>query len=294
MMVSVIVINYNTFSLTAACLRSVYTYSRRVPIEVILVDNASTECDASDFLLEFPALKLIRSDKNLGFAGGNNLGIEQAAGEHILLLNSDTEFREDSIALALDAFVGSVDVGFLGCRMEYPNGGVQHTARRFRSISWELLDLFRFIPACMPYEVRSKRMLGKYFRHDRPLECDWLNGAFLLFHRRLIDRFPDKKLDERFFMYAEDQLWCEQAMELGHRNYFTTVTTIVHINSGSSSVKRQLNNRQTMFRHELVLVRRRKGFGLYFLLFAGLFGAKEYSRNAIKWAYYQLTGRLLR
>lgn len=293
-MVSVIVINFNTFGLTSVCLRSVYAHTKAVPFEVILVDNASTECDPAAFLQEFPAIKLIRSDKNLGFAGGNNLGIQQASGNHILLLNSDTEFKADSIFIALKTFSINKNVGFVGCRMEYPSGEVQYTARRFRSLSWELLDLFRFIPACMGYDQRAARMLGKYFRHDQSRTCDWLNGAFLLFERQLLDLFPRKKLDDRFFMYAEDQLWCEQASELGRQNYFTAETTIIHVNSGSSSIRKQLQNRQTMFRHELAIMKRRKGVGVYYFLFVAIFGFKEYFRNGIKWLNYQLTGRLIR
>jgi GT2 family glycosyltransferase len=293
-MVSIIIINYNTYGLTTACIRSIYAYTKRVPFEVILVDNASTECDPDEFSSAFPSIRLIKSEKNLGFAGGNNLGIQHSKGEHILLLNSDVELNEDSISISYDAFLRSDSVGFLGCRMEYPSGQVQYTARRFRSISWELMDLFRFIPALMPYEKRARRMMGKYFRHDRSLECDWLNGAFLLFSRTLLTGFPAQQLDDRFFMYAEDQLWCEQAKELGLRNYFISDTTIVHVNSGSSSIRKQLSNRSTMFRHELAIMRRRKGKGIYYGCFYLIYGLKEQSRNAIKWLLYQLTGRLIR
>jgi len=293
-MVSVILINYNTFGLTSACLRSIYAQTKDVGFEVVLVDNASTERDPADFLIEFPEVKLIRSDKNLGFAGGNNLGLQHARGEYLLLLNSDTELTEDSISLAYLEFQKQPNIGFLGCRMTYPDGRIQYTARRFRSIRWELLDLFRFIPIVHGYEASSREMLGKYFKHDLSLDCDWLNGAFLFFEHRLLSHFPDGKLDDRFFMYAEDQLWCEQARESGLRNYFFADTTIVHVNSGSSSVRRQLQNRQVMFRHELAIVRRRKGVGLYYGLFVLLFGFKEYTRNAIKWTVYQLTGRLIR
>lgn len=293
-MVSVILINYNTFGLTSACLRSLYAHTKGVSIEVVLVDNASTERDPGDFLLEFPEVKLIRSDKNRGFAGGNNLGLQSAQGDSVLLLNSDTELTEDSISLAAQELTRQPNLGFLGCRMVYPDGRIQYTARRFRSIRWELLDLFRFIPFAHSYAARSREMLGQYFKHDRSLDCDWLNGAFLLFDRRLLSQFSGGRLDDRFFMYAEDQLWCEQAREAGLRNYFFAGTTIVHVNSGSSSVKRQLQNRQVMFRHELAIVRRRKGVGLYYGLFVLLFGFKEYTRNAIKWMAYRLTGRLIR
>jgi GT2 family glycosyltransferase len=293
-MVSVIIINYNTFGLTSACIRSVYAQTKGVRIEVVLVDNASTERDSSDFLVEFPEVKLIRSEKNLGFAGGNNLGLQNARGEYILLLNSDTELTEDSISLAYQEFQEQANIGFLGCRMIYPDGRIQYTARRFRSIPWELLDLFRFIPRAHGYKASSREMLGKYFKHDINIDCDWLNGAFLFFHRSLLDSFSGGMLDDRFFMYAEDQLWCEQAKEAGKRNYFISETTIVHVNSGSSSIRKQLTNRETMFRHELAIMRRRKGVGIYYFFFWLIYGFKEKGRNAVKWLIYQLTGRLLR
>ena len=121
---------------------------------------------------------MIKSPVNGGFAHGNNLGIKEAKGEYVLLLNSDTILIEDTIGKTTFYLMDKDDVGVLGCRMIYPDKKVQYTARRFRSISWELLDLFRFIPMLMPYKIRSKKMLGKYFNHDRNTECDWVNGAF--------------------------------------------------------------------------------------------------------------------
>ena len=95
--VSVIIINYNTFVLTSDCIRSVIRCTIGVEYEIIVVDNASTECDANDFLKEFPNIKLVKNKINGGFAYGNNLGIAQATGDHILLLSSDTVLTDDSI-----------------------------------------------------------------------------------------------------------------------------------------------------------------------------------------------------
>src|SRR6185503_8675926 len=127
-----------------------------------------------------------------------------------------------------------------GCRMTFPDGIVQYTARRFRSIQWELLDLFRFIPMMMTYRKRSRLRLGKYFKCDENLECDWVNGAFLMFDKKILDQLPQHKLDDRFFMYGEDQLWCEQMKNLGYRVQFFAGTTITHINSGSTEMSKQL------------------------------------------------------
>jgi GT2 family glycosyltransferase len=237
---------------------------------------------------------LIKSATNGGFAYGNNLGIEHATGDYILLLNSDTVLPEDSISKCIEYLNNHNEIGVLGCRMVYPNKRVQYTARKFRSISWELLDLFRFIPLLMPYKKRSKLMLGKYFHHDEDMECDWLNGAFLLFPKGILEKLPGKKLDDRFFMYAEDQLWCEQIKNLGYKIFFFSGTTIIHISSASTSVSRQLALRKIMMKNELTIMRLRKGHGLYYRLFRFIYVSKEMVRNFIKSIVHRFTGHMIR
>lgn len=292
--VSIIIINYNTFALTSQCIRSVIEQTRNVSYEIILVDNASAECDPDNFLKKFSGLKLIKSQMNGGFAFGNNLGIEKAAGDFILLLNSDTILQEDSISKSVEYMLQHTEAGVLGCRMTYPEGKVQYSARRFRSISWELLDLFRFFPWLMPYPKRAKRMLGKYFRHNENMECDWVNGAFFLFPKKIMEQLPGKKLDDRFFMYGEDQLWCEQIKNLSYKILFYSGTTIIHVNSGSTDQAKQLKLRKVMMKHELEIMKQRKGNGLYYFIFKLIYVTKEGARNLIKSIVFRLTGRLIR
>ena len=274
-LVSIIILNYNTFALTSNCIRSVIEMTKGTHYEIVLVDNASTECQADLFLQEFPSIKLVKNSVNSGFADGNNKGIEFATGEFLLLLNSDTIFQEDSITKAVQTIAANKTIGVLGCRLIYPDGKLQYTARRYRSISWELFDLFRFIPMLMPYKVRSRRMMGKYFKHDSVMECDWVNGAFFLLPKTIIEKLPEKKLDERFFMYGEDQLWCEQIKNLGYKILFYSGTTIIHINSGSTDLSKQLQLRKTMMKHELEIMKLRKDRGVYYYVFRFLFVGKE-------------------
>ena len=288
---SIVIINYNTFDLTSGCIRSVIQFTMGGSYEIILVDNASSQRDPDDFLKEFPQLTLIKSDVNGGFAHGNNLGIAIAKGDYILLLNSDTILVEDSIFKCLHYMKAGMNVGVAGCRMIFPNGSVQYTARKFRTIKWELLDLFRFIPMMMSYQKRSRLMLGKYFKCDENIECDWGNGAFLMFEKKILDRLPGKKLDDRFFMYGEDQLWCEQIKDLGYSVAFYSGTTIVHLGSASTDIKKQLGLRKLMMKRELEIMRLRKGVGLYYWVFAVIHCCKETARNLIKRVYFKLTRR---
>ena len=294
MQVSIIIINYNTFTLTSNCIRSVIERTHNVEYEIILVDNASTENNPEIFLKEFPQIKLVKSTINGGFACGNNLGIERACGEYILLLNSDTILTEDSISKCMHYLKNYQNGAVLGCRMIFPDGKIQHTARKFRSISWELLDLFRFIPMMMPYQKRSRLMLGKYFKCNENIECDWINGAFFLFHRGILEQMSGKKLDDRFFMYGEDQLWCEQIKKPGYKILFYAGTAIIHLNSGSTDLSKQLMLRKTMMKHELEIMRLRKGKGVYYYLFVIIYRLKESTRNIVKWIVLKSSGKLIK
>jgi GT2 family glycosyltransferase len=294
MQVSIIIINYNTFTLTSNCIRSVIENTGDVDYEIILVDNGSTECNPEIFLQEFPQLKLVKSSINRGFAYGNNLGIEKASGEYILLLNSDTILKEDSISKSLYYLINYENGGVLGCRMVFPEGKIQYTARRFKSVTWELLDLFRFIPMMIPYKKRSRLMLGKYFRCDENIECDWVNGAFFLFPRKIVEQLPEKKLNDRFFMYGEDQLWCEQIKNLGYKILFYAGTTIIHINGGSTDLSKQLMLRKTMMKHELEIMQLRKKKGIYYYVFVMIYGIKETVRNFIKRIVLKFSGKLVK
>ena len=294
MKVSVVIINYNTFQLTCNCIASVIEYTQQVDYEIILVDNASTECNPKLFKEKFPEVVLVESNINGGFAKGNNWGIEKATGDYILLLNSDTYLKEDSISVAVAALDQDKQIGVVGVRMIYPDGGLQFSVRKFRSIQWEFLDLFRFVLFAIPYRSRAKLMLGKYFKTDFNTYSDWVNGAFFMFPKQLLHKLPDNKLNERFFMYGEDQLWCYQFNQLGFKSYFLADTTIIHIANASTSPNKILQLILTIIKNELEIMKIRKGKGFYYYCFYSVYLAKEYSRYAIKYMLFKFSGKLLR
>src|SRR5580658_1229872 len=125
MFVSVIIVNYNTFQITCDCIESTIKQTKVVPYEIILVDNASPNDNPDEFLIKFPAITLIKSKENGGFAKGNNLGIAAATGDIILLLNSDTLLTEDSISAAAIKLQSMPGTGALSVRLVYPDGKFQ-------------------------------------------------------------------------------------------------------------------------------------------------------------------------
>ncbi len=265
-----------------------------VPYEIILVDNASTECDPDSFKIRYPDIKLVKNRQNVGFAAGNNVGLSSASGDVILLLNSDTLLQEDAIGKTQSFLYSHPEAGVIGCRMTYPDGTVQYTARKFRNLQWELRDLFRPLLYLMPYQNRATLMLGKYFKGDFNIECDWLNGAFFMFRRELLQKLSDQKLDERFFMYGEDHLWCWQIQSLGYKNLFFSGASIVHINNASTSPEKRLSLRKIMMTHELQILNSRLGNGLHYQLTSNLYSFKERVRNWIKNIIFRISGNVLR
>jgi GT2 family glycosyltransferase len=281
--VSIVILNYNTFQLTCNCIQSVLDYTKDISYEIILVDNQSTECDAEEFKQKFPSITLIKSKENGGFAKGNNLGIGVASGEFILLLNSDTYLIEDVISKTIHYYRKEQLKGLIGCKMIYPNGKIQHTARKFRSISWEILDICRFFLYLIPYKKRANTMLGKYFKSDFTTNCDWLNGAFFIFPKMALEKMPNKKLDDRFFMYGEDHLWCWQFKQLGYSSTFYADSKIVHINNGSTIKEKKQKLLTTMFDNEIEIIKiihSNNDFKKKSLIF--IYTLKEKSRMFIK------------
>ena len=207
MQLSIIIINYNTFTLTSNCIQSIYDKLKGVGYEIILVDNASIECDPNLFKNQFPEINLVISNTNTGFAGGNNLGLQHATGEYILLLNSDTELINNAPKICLDHLLANKETSLVTCQLSYPDGRIQHNCRRFRTIGWELLEIFPFYKL-LPKQKREALMLHHYFDHQTFANCDWVWGTFMLFPQSIIEQLPHKKLSEDFFMYCEDVLWC--------------------------------------------------------------------------------------
>ena len=282
MLVSIIIINYNTFQITCDCIESIIHHTKDINYEIIVVDNASPTDNPDAFLQRFPKITLIKSHVNGGFAKGNNIGIQQAKGDLILLLNSDTILTENSIYTAACAFTGNNKIGALGVRLVYPDGKLQHTARKFRSINNELLDLLRPLLYLLPYKKRAAIMLNQYFKGNFNTPCDWVSGAFMMFPLSLYKKLPGNKLDERFFMYGEDELWCYQFTELDYINFYSSETTVVHIANASTSQAKQLKLLKTFIERELEIMAYRKCKGLYYYIFRVIFTTKELFRYYIK------------
>lgn len=236
-MVSVIIINYNTFRLTVNCIASIIKHTKEVEYEIILVDNHSKECDPDLFKQEFPDITLIKSSVNAGFSKGNNIGIEASKGDHVLLLNSDTELTNDAISIAIKKLQQNPDVGVISGKLIYPDGKPQAVAGRFPSLRAELFELFR-IGHIYPASKLSSIYHSDQWDYNVSTETDWVWGAFFMLSKAVIKQFPNGRLHEDYFMYYEDVLWCYYIKhKLGYKILYMSEPVIIHYLSASSNEK---------------------------------------------------------
>jgi N-acetylglucosaminyl-diphospho-decaprenol L-rhamnosyltransferase len=230
--VTVIVVTFDTRTELEACLASIATAPPSTPHRIVVVDNASSDGTADAVRRNWPGVRLIASDRNLGFAAANNVAIRSADSEFVLLLNSDTLVPAgavDTLVRALESDAGAVAAGprlvDAGGRPEISFGPMMGPLNELRQKV--LVRLYeRGVRAAV---ARVERMTA---RRQHP---DWLSGACLLLRRA--DALAAGLLDERYFLYAEDVDFCAALRGLGRRLVFVPEASVVHLR-GASGRKR--------------------------------------------------------
>jgi GT2 family glycosyltransferase len=234
--VSIIIINYKTFRLTTQCVNTILKFTKGVSYEIIIVENGTDEFTIENTSHWGAAVKLIVSKKNLGFAKGNNLGIVEAIGKYILLVNSDTLLQSDAVSLLYNYLEKSQEVGVVSPRIIYPDGEHQSVAQRFPSVKYKLIELLRMQKFLAPQKA-GKLLLGSFFDHRQTIDVDWVWGTFFMFRNDILNQLPNKKLDDTYFMYCEDMQWCMDIKKLGYRIHFCADAEIIHLMGASNGKK---------------------------------------------------------
>lgn len=221
---SIIIVSYNSARWLEPCIASVMARVGRANVDVIVVDNGSS--DGSPELVErlFSHVRVIRSE-NRGFAHGNNRAFLAVDAPFVLFLNPDTEILEGTFKGLLDALRARPSVGLAGCRQLTPDGAVYPTIRRFPTATrmfFEALGSERF-PFRAPWLGERELDMARY---DNEVSCDWTTGAFMLARREAV--LAAGLMDERFFMYCEETDLCVGVKRAGWEVRHLPVMTILH------------------------------------------------------------------
>jgi len=218
--VSVIIVTRNTCALTSTAVKSVVESQDKLNKEVVVVDNGSTDDTQSVLRREWPAITIIRSETNLGFARANNLGASKATGEFLLLLNSDARLKPETLKRAHDWMREHPTCGIAGAQLLNPDSSRQNSIANFPSLATELLNkslLRRIFPNRFP---------GKERGFTEPVEVESVIGAFMLVRRKIWDEVGG--LDERFFFFFEETDFCLQARQRGWKVFHLPQAEVWH------------------------------------------------------------------
>jgi len=245
---SIIIVNWNVKDLLRDCLASIQNNQENIELEVIVVDSASSDDSTEMVEKEFPWARLIKSDQNLGYPRGNNVGILASCGRNILILNPDTVILDDALAVMSDYLDNHIDVGALGPQLLNADGSIQSSRRRFPSLMTGLLE------STWLEDVAPQRIMRSYYAKDMPddqeNDVDWVTGACLMVPRRIIDQVG--LFDEGYFMYSEELDWCRRISEAGWRIVYLPQAKIIH-HVGKSSEQavttRHINFQQAKLRY---------------------------------------------
>jgi GT2 family glycosyltransferase len=191
-------------------------------MEIIVVDNASSDASSQMVSTEFPEVELIVNKENVGFARANNQALRHAKGRYVLLLNPDTIVPPGAIEDVLRFMEQTPDAGVAGCKQTYGHGGLQSTCHRMLTLKREglvALGLSKVFPQWVDYGDLPMKA-------TEPFRVDWVGGACLFARRDLIAR--SGLLDENIFMYAEDADLCQRIRDLGYFTYYLPNVSIIH------------------------------------------------------------------
>lgn len=240
-MVSVITVNYNGIADTRIFLDSFRKWVVNTDYEMIVVDNASTDNEAEILSQEYDWIRTIRSDTNLGFAGGNNLGIDVAAGDLLLFINNDIIIGSDFLSPLVDRLQKEEKTGVVSPRIVYPDQSLYYGG--CKSIN--------------KYLTRIKYITGKDTTESgTATETALAHGACMMVKRDVIDKAG--KWPEMYFLYSEELDWCLSIKDYGYKIWYEPQSLVCHTGSRSTGADSPLKyyyntrNRFLLYKRHLI------------------------------------------
>lgn len=237
MLLSIIIVNYNSGDMLRDCLQSIHDSQISFDHEILVIDNASIDDSLRKARDAFPDAIYIENNENTGFARANNQGIGFAKGKYILIQNPDTLVINNAIERLIDYMQANPDIGIASGKLLNGDRTLQYSIRRYPSISSQLFEAF-FLHKVIP---RLSKTLGEVVLnervYDKPLDIDWVCGAIMLLDRKAIEQVG--MLDESFFLYAEEVDWCYRMKLNGWRVLYYPEATFIHF-KGKTKVNHKL------------------------------------------------------
>lgn len=220
-LISFITICYNGLEDTRELVKSLQENIRSVSYEIIVVDNASTANEAEVLQTEFESITAIRSPRNIGFSGGNNLGIAVARGKYIFLINNDTYLQEDGLNYLVERLESNAMIGAVSPKIRFAFG-----AQNIQFAGYTPLSSITLRNALIGFGQADD------IRFNTPAPTPYLHGAALMVKREVIEKVG--VMPEIYFLYYEELDWCTQMTKAGYELWYEPRCTVFHKESQST------------------------------------------------------------
>lgn len=230
--VSIVIVSWNATKFLQECLASIFEAAHPWPIEVIVVDNASSDDSSAMVERLFPAAILIQNTDNLGFSKANNIGIRCAKGKYVALVNSDVHILENCLEQLVRYLETDSSTGMVGPKIIGGDGKQQNSHRGFPRL-WNMLCRAMALDRLLPKVPLFSGYLLSSIAIDSPAPVEILSGCFLVVKRSALEEVG--LLDEAFFIYGEDMDWCKRFWHAARRVVFVPAAQAIHYGGASSS-----------------------------------------------------------
>ena len=261
--VSFVIVSFNTRELLRECLNSLYERCAGITMEVFVVDNVSRDGSADMVAQDFPAVRLIRSDTNLGFAAANNRAMPLCKGRYVVLLNSDAFLHPEAIQRSIQYMDAEPKIGLGGARLVGRDGSWQPSSRMFPSFLNDFLTL-----SGLADKYPASRFFGRFNRTwadpNQAADVDWVPGAFSIIRRSVLEQVG--YFDEIFFLYYEEVDLCRRIKRAGYLVRYWPDVVVTHLGGESSKTVTTLTfsrsgSQLTLWRMRSALLYYRKHHG---------------------------------
>ncbi|MFZ4679946.1 MAG: glycosyltransferase family 2 protein [Flavobacterium sp.] len=235
MQLSVIILNYNVRYFLELCVLSVQKAIQNLDAEIIVIDNNSSDDSCMMMKQRFPNIKLIENKENLGFPKGNNIGVVQAKGEYICILNPDTVVAEDTFEKILNSklAIHNSQLGIIGCKLIDGTGNFLPESKRGIPTPWVAFTKIFGLYKLFPKSSLFNKYYAQHLDENQTGKVDILVGAFMVMKRELYNELGG--FDENCFMYADDIDLSYRALQNEKSNYYFADSTVIHYKGESTT-----------------------------------------------------------
>ncbi|WP_281228402.1 glycosyltransferase family 2 protein [Flavobacterium aquiphilum] len=234
MELSVIILNYNVHYFLELCLLSVQSALTNIDSEIIVVDNNSSDDSCEMVKSRFPNVKLIQNNDNVGFPKGNNIGVDEAKGNYICILNPDTVVAEDTFEKALAFAQKQKNLGIVGTKLIDGTGIFLPESKRGIPKPWVAFTKVAGLYKIFPKSPLFNKYYAQHLSENETGEVEILVGAFMLLKKELYQELGG--FDEDCFMYSDDIDLSYRVLQKGRSNFYFHETVVIHY-KGESTVK---------------------------------------------------------